>query len=78
MSAIRAALGRPARLFSVPSPALEAVASIAGLGQRMRRLTRSLEVDPGALVDALGWSPRVSLAEGVADTVAAWRVEGAR
>ena len=43
----------------------------------MRRLTRSLEADPATLIATLGWSPRVALAEGVAETVDAWR-EAAR
>jgi nucleoside-diphosphate-sugar epimerase len=74
---IRASLGRPSRLFPVPASALEAAATVVGLRDRMRRLTRSLEADPATLVAALGWSPRVSLADGVAEA-AAWRGEGAR
>ena len=78
IGAIRRALGRPARLFPIPSFALEAVGVAAGLGARMRRLTRSLEADPASLIATLGWSPRLALAEGLEDTVAAWREGGSR
>lgn len=74
---LRAALGRPARLFAVPAFLLEAGATLAGMGGRMRRLTRPLEVDPQALMDELGWSPRVDLSGGIAGTVAAFRKAGA-
>jgi nucleoside-diphosphate-sugar epimerase len=73
MTALRVAMGRPARLFPVPPFMLEAGATVVGLRARMRRLTRSLEVDPSRLVSELGWSPRIALAAGVSDTVAAWR-----
>jgi len=71
--ALRSALGRPGRLFPVPAAVLEVAAAAAGVGARMRRLTRSLEADPAALVESLGWRPRVDLARGVAGTVAAMR-----
>ncbi|HEX4942809.1 MAG TPA: NAD-dependent epimerase/dehydratase family protein [Usitatibacteraceae bacterium] len=77
VTALRSALGRPARLFPVPAFALEVAATVAGLRDRMRRLTRSLEADPATLMATLGWSPQVGLAAGVEDTVAAWR-EGAK
>lgn len=78
IATLRAALGRPARLFGVPVRALEAAAALAGQRERVRRLTRSLEVDPTSLIGDLGWAPRHGLAEGVAETVAAWRARGAR
>ncbi len=70
LAALREALGRPRRLFAMPSALLEAGATVVGLGGAMRRLTRSLEADPGALVASLGWRPRLALAEGLVDTVA--------
>jgi nucleoside-diphosphate-sugar epimerase len=73
VAGIRVALGRPSRLFPVSASALEAAAAIVGLRGRMRRLTGSLEVDPSALMATLGWSPRVALADGLADTVETWR-----
>jgi UDP-glucose 4-epimerase len=55
---VRAALARPARLFGMPASALEAAASLAGQGDRMRRLTRSLEVDCRDAMETLEWAPR--------------------
>lgn len=66
ITAIRAALGRPARLFALPVAVLESGAALLGQGARMRRLTRSLEVDPGRLVRELGWRPQASLEAGMA------------
>ncbi len=63
---IRGALARPARLFSLPPALLEAGASLAGMGAQVRRLTRSLEIDPSALIRELGWMPRFGLEAGVA------------
>lgn len=48
--AIGAALGRPARLFAFPPALLE-------LAAPMRKLTRSLVIDDGAIRRELGWSP---------------------
>ena len=73
VGAIRRALGRPARLFPLPPFALETIGIAAGLGARMRRLTRSLEADPATLMGMLGWSPRLALVQGLGDTVDAWR-----
>ncbi len=71
IEALRLAMARPRRMFPVPPALLEAGAAVLGLGGAMRRLTRSLEADPGDLVTLLGWQPRLALAEGVTDTVAA-------
>ncbi|MBK6980291.1 MAG: NAD-dependent epimerase/dehydratase family protein [Betaproteobacteria bacterium] len=73
---LRAALGRPARLFASPAFLLESTATLVGMGDRMRRLTRPLEADPQALMDELGWSPRVDIATGIPGTVAAFRAAG--
>jgi nucleoside-diphosphate-sugar epimerase len=73
VAAVRAALGRPSRLFRFPPALLEAGASVLGLGSAMRRLTRSLEADPGPLVSELGWQPRLPLPAGLVDTVGHWR-----
>ena len=78
VGAMRAALGRPRRLFGVPGALLEVAASLAGQGARMRRLTRSLEVDPGLLISGLKWAPRVDLESGLAGVVSAWREEFAK
>lgn len=61
MRVLRTALGRPARLFRASPALLESSAAILGLGDRMRRLTRSLEVDVGETLRALDWKPRAPI-----------------
>jgi nucleoside-diphosphate-sugar epimerase len=70
---VRRHLARPRRLFAMPAAALEAGAALLGQGARMRRLTRSLEVDPSDLTTSLGWRARVGLDEGLRATVMAYR-----
>jgi nucleoside-diphosphate-sugar epimerase len=69
IEAMRRALGRPPRMFRVPAAVIEACAALAGRAQGIRRLTRSLQVDPSALVDSLGWRPKFAFTEGIEDTV---------
>ena len=73
IESLRGHLGRPRRLFAMPAMLLEAGATVMGQGERMRRLTRSLEVDPSDLEAQLGWTARVALDEGVRGTVVAFR-----
>lgn len=75
LGALRAALGRPPRLFAVPVAILEAGAALAGQGERMRRLTRSLEVDASPAA-SLGWRAELGIERCAADMAAAYR--GAR
>jgi nucleoside-diphosphate-sugar epimerase len=77
VAAIRAAMGMPARLFPVPVALLEAVSRLAGRGEQVRRLTRSLEADGVPLRQVLGWRPTRSLEGDLAATVDAWRRERA-
>ncbi len=70
---LRAALGRPARLFAYPPRVLEAAASMIGRGEEARRLTRSLEVDPSQAEALLGWRAEVSLDAAVRELAAAYR-----
>jgi len=72
VGAIRAALARPARLFRLPPALLEAGASLAGMGSQVRRLTRSLEADPSALIRDLGWAPRFGLEAGIEASLRDW------
>ena len=58
---IAAALGRPARLFRAPRALLELVPGAAPL-------TRSLEVDDGAIRRELGWTPPHAPEEGLRRT----------
>ena len=73
VSEMRRSLGRPRRLFGVPAPALEGLAGFAGAGEKMRRMTRSLEVDCTGARQLLGWSAQVALAPAVDTLVAAYR-----
>ena len=72
---LRAALGRPARLFPMPRAALEAAAACAGHLQRMRRLTRSLEADLSETTRVLGWRAQVPLERALAELALARRDE---
>ena len=67
------ALGRPARLFPFPPALLE----WAG-GERARRLTRSLEVDDGAIRQELGWRPPYAFEEGLRATADWYRKQAGR
>ncbi|HEX6634655.1 MAG TPA: NAD-dependent epimerase/dehydratase family protein [Usitatibacter sp.] len=75
---IRRALGRPPRLVAMSPRVLEALARIAGRADTMRRLTRSLEVDPAAAQRDLGWMAAVPLESAVEEMVAAYRAERPR
>ena len=67
--AIGDALGRPARLFSLPRALLE-------IAPPARKLTRSLVVDDGAIRRDLGWTPPRSVDEGLRLTAAWFRARG--
>ena len=73
VAGMRAALGRSARLVGVPAGMLEAVAGIAGQHERMRRLTRSLEVDASDAARELGWTAQIAFANAVEDMVRSYR-----
>lgn len=73
VESLRRHLGRPARLFGVPPRALEVAARMLGAGERMRRLTRSLELDVAAAERLLGWRASTSLDEAAAEMARAWR-----
>jgi UDP-N-acetyl-alpha-D-quinovosamine dehydrogenase len=66
--ALADALGRPARLFSVPPAVLGALASLAGQGERFRRVSESLELDTARIRSLLGWRAPHAFSEGIADT----------
>lgn len=67
--ALGGALGRPARLFRVPSMLLE-------IAPPTRTLARSLMVDDGAARRDLGWEPAHSLEQGLRHTAAWFRTQG--
>ena len=60
-----AALGRHARLLSVPGWMLKAAASLLGKGEFAQRLCGSLRVDIAKAKALLGWSPPLSVDEGL-------------
>jgi nucleoside-diphosphate-sugar epimerase len=77
LSLMRERLERPTRLVRVPPSLLEAAAALAGQGAKMRRLTRSLEVDPTRAERELQWSAQISVESALDDMVNAYRAESA-
>ena len=73
IAAMRKLLGRPRRLVAVPPSLLEVAAFVSGQGMKMRRLTRSLEVDADETQRALGWIAQISFETGVEDLVRTYR-----
>jgi nucleoside-diphosphate-sugar epimerase len=66
------ALGRPARLIQVPVPLLQMGAALLGKRDMAQRLCGSLEVDIGKTRELLGWTPPISVDEGLRRTAAHW------
>ncbi len=62
------ACGRPARLFPCPPGLLRLAGSLLGHGPAAQALTGSLTVSNLAIEHTLGWTPAVSLDEGLALT----------
>ena len=73
VAALRRALGRAERLVAMPQSLLEAGAGMLGQRERMRRLTRSLEVDASLARDSLGWKAAIGLEDAAAEMARAWR-----
>ncbi len=69
--ALAQAMGRPARLFSVPPWMLQATGRLLGRTAELNRLMGSLYVDSAAIRSQLGWRPPCSMDVGLAATVAA-------
>ncbi len=65
VTAMRRGLGRRAGLISVPPGLLETSLRLTGRSEIYQRLAGSLVADPSALM-ALGWSPPVATADGLA------------
>lgn len=66
------ALGHPARLISVPVGLLKLGAALLRRSAISQRLCGSLEVDIGKTRELLGWSPPVSVDEGLRRTAQHW------
>ena len=65
------ALGRPARLIPVPASWLKLPATMVGKQDVAQRLCGSLQVDIEKTRHLLGWSPPLSLDEGLRRAAAA-------
>jgi nucleoside-diphosphate-sugar epimerase len=63
------AMGKKVILFPIPIFILELCANLLGKHDLARRLLGSLQIDITKTRNLLGWSPRVSLNEGLKDTV---------
>ncbi len=73
LRAIARYMDRNLRLVDVPPALLEMGATLFGLGPQVRRLVRSLQVDPGSTFSRLDWSPPVSTQDGLQRTVKDYR-----
>ena len=62
------AMGCPARLLPVPSSVLKLAGALLGKSDMVQRLCGSLQVDIAKTQDLLGWTPPVSLDEGLRRT----------
>lgn len=72
---LRAALGRPARLVSLPPSSLRRLAGIIGRKGAAMRLLDSLVVDDGLIRASLGWSPPLTLDQGLRLTAEWFRAQ---
>jgi nucleoside-diphosphate-sugar epimerase len=69
VSTIAAAMDRPLRLFAVPEKFMETGLSLLGQKNIYDRLWGTLQVDPVKIRTRLGWEPRVSVDQGLGETV---------
>lgn len=67
------ALGRPARLFAVPTPLLKAGADLLHKPGIYQRLCGSLQLDIGKTRELLGWAPPLSVDEGLRQAAKGFR-----
>ena len=66
-------MNRPARLFRFPTVWSRRLCKIVGLGAEVARLCDSLQLDTRPARDRLAWRPPMTVDEGLARTVAAYR-----
>jgi UDP-glucose 4-epimerase len=71
---LRAELGRPARLWTLPGGLVRAAARMLGRADAAQRLFSPLQVDIDRIRRELGWSPPVTAEAGLRQTVR-WFVE---
>lgn len=72
LRSVAAALGRPARLIPVPAGVIMLAARLVGRPGIAQRLCGSLQVDIGKTRELLGWTPPISVDEGLRRTAAYW------
>ena len=69
------AMGKPARLIPVPPALLKAGAALVGKPELAQRLCGSLQVDISKTRELLGWSPPISVDEGLRRAAEGFRRE---
>lgn len=74
---LAAAMGKRANLLPVPTSALYLAAALTGRRAEVDRLCGSLTVNVGTTRNELGWSPPITMNEGLARTVR-WYLDEAR
>lgn len=74
MSRLARLLDRPLRLFPVPEPLIRLAARLALKGNAVSRLLDSLVIDSSQAQGLLGWTPPMTLDDGLAMT-ARWYME---
>ena len=74
VTAVGKALNIPVRLQPIPVRLLVFAGQVSGRRTLVERLVGTLEADPASFVDATGWQPRHSLAEGLTVTTRWWRM----
>jgi nucleoside-diphosphate-sugar epimerase len=67
------AMNKPARLFPVPVPLLRAGAALLGKRDVARRLLGNLQIDISHTRETLGWTPPITVDEGLRRAVAGLR-----
>jgi nucleoside-diphosphate-sugar epimerase len=67
---IAQAAGVPARLLPVPVWALEWAGRMVGKSEAVQRLCGNLQIDPSKARTLLGWTPKISVQEGLRRAVA--------
>lgn len=78
IGAIAHAMDRRVTMLRVPLPLLRSLAVVTGLRSELSRLTDSLVVDSTKTRESLGWTPPLSLQDGIVRTVAAFSGGGKR